>query len=151
MCSGRDGHSDTRSVSAGTPSLPIGTCLCFFTMPRQQTRGRKRPPDEMPSSATREHITVIREGGRIIKKRIIEATEVDPRTPPIPSPDDTLDLGVDPLQPSNEPGTFKKSPSGNVSRSVSVSATRVFATSSFAHPLLDQNRGVDQTPIQAPS
>ena len=47
----------------------------------------------MPSSATLEVISIVRNGSRAVKKRIVETTSVDPRIPPLPSfPGDTLSL-----------------------------------------------------------
>ena len=95
-------------------------------MPQPSKMGRMKADVARPSSATREVIAVGRKGGRITKKRIVEATKVDPRTPPIPSLDDiSLSSQVDSSQPSNDPDKFEEPPPGNPSRSVSVSATRV--------------------------
>ena len=104
-------------------------------MPRHSRAKWKKAPEEMPSSATREVISIARKGGRITKKRIIEATAVDPRASPLPSPDDTPTSQVDYSQslrpragrarPSNKQDMSKElSPSGK-SCSVSVSAIHV--------------------------
>ena len=83
---------------------------------------------EVASSATREVIAVVREGSRIIKKRLVEKSELDQCSSPSSFlDDDTFDVfasQADTSRPSNEQDAYKKLPRGNKSRSVSVSATR---------------------------
>ena len=92
----------------------------------------------MPSSATLEVISIVRKGGRIVKKRIVESAGVDPRIPPPSFPDDTLSPQVDHLQPLNEQASKQETtgePSlNNPSRSGTVSAAYITsATSTPVH------------------
>ena len=96
-------------------------------MPRQPPRrGRKRAPEEVPSSATREVIAIIREGPRITKKRLVEESTIDPRASPFSFPDDdtlnALASEMDSFEPSNEKGGSEQPFPNITSRSVSVSA-----------------------------
>lgn len=73
-------------------------------MPKPSRRPkRKRPIEEIPSSVSLEVISLVRQGGRITKKRIIEKTEFDPRASPIIFPDDDVlpapNFEADPLTP----------------------------------------------------
>ena len=103
----------------------------------RSTKRKRIRPEEMPSSASREVVSLIRDGGRVTKKRIIEGTDFDPRIS-IFSPDEEKALPIlgsplDPSEFSEKQGTSKegasKEPSlDNPSRSVSVSLPP-FATS----------------------
>lgn len=100
----------------------------------------------MPSSATRGVVSVTRDNGRVVKKRIIEQTGSDPRIPPPSAPDDnTFNTQMNFSQPSNEQAdkqdTPNEPPSGNLSRSVSVSAT-VFASSILIYAFPGSNPSV---------
>ena len=110
-------------------------------MPRQPSRPRKRKaPEDIPSSATQEVISVVRKGNHIIKKRIVEGTVADPRASHLSFPDDAVRPQLDHSHlrpqldhshlssrvPSNKQDMPRESPKpAYTSRSVSVSATRV--------------------------
>ena len=98
-------------------------------MPRQpppRTKKRKRPPEEIASPASLEVIAVVRQGGRVTKKRTIEKTKFDPRvSPSLPNDIETLSSPTlqTPLEPSDKSKPSGESSTGAQSRSVSVSAS----------------------------
>ena len=99
-------------------------------MPQQRTKKRKRAPELFPSSATLEVISVVRQGGTVVKKRIVETTNIDPRIPPPSFPDDDFipqSLPIPqavPSQSSDKQGTSRKQTPANPSHSSSASAAR---------------------------
>ena len=122
---------------------PIDRRLCLVIMrPPLRKRGQRKIPEQIASSATLEVISTKKEGGRAAKKRILEATESDPRASPLPSPiGDSLHSQFDPSQPSDK----KNKP--NVSRSVSVSVSGS-ASSSLSHLFAGQSTGVDSARVR---
>jgi hypothetical protein len=87
---------------------------------------RKRPPEEIASSASLEVIAVDNRGGRLTKKRTIEKTKFELRvSPSLPDNVETLSSPVSrvDLEPPGEPDAPKGSPTSAPSRSVSVSTS----------------------------
>jgi len=103
-------------------------------------RPPKRPPplEEYPSPFSVEYISVSREGGRIVKKRVLEKTKFD--THPLPETNPAteytfplVDAGT--LQASEDVSTEQKA--STVSRAVSVSVP-------FSCHVIVASRSIDQ-------
>ena len=88
----------------------------------RRSQKRKRPPEDMPSSATVEIITVMRDGNRLKKKRIVEKAEFDPTSVPFSLPDvDGFSTPLFQEEPSQPPDDNSNETTPAVaSRSVSV-------------------------------
>ena len=97
--------------------------------PSRSTKRKRFQPEDLPSSATREVFSIVRKGGRVTQKRIIEGTDFDPRTSTFSLDDGgvlpILVAQADPSEPSGKHYTSKEPPLGNPSRSVSVSLSCV--------------------------
>lgn len=125
---------------------------------------RKRPPEELASSASLEVITIVRTGNRTNKKRIVEGTKFDPCPPPsvfnfdaVPDLSTLPDLNTfpapssdaDPPQPPDNPSASKEGSSRATSRSVSVSCCHV--THRHLLTLPGPAGGVDPTSARLPT
>lgn len=100
---------------------------------------RKRPLEEVPSSLSLEVVSLVRRGGHVTKKRVIEKRDFDPRASPVIFPNDDI-LPTPSSQarptaptprsravPSNPVVDTSKEPSPDaISRSVSVSPFPAF-------------------------
>jgi len=140
-------------------ALPADRRLCHIIMPQPPRRGnkRKRPPEELPSSVSLEVVSLHRQGGRIVKKRVVEKME---RPPPITLPNavlPALGLQAGPSIPADnildEPfptdNTRKASPEAT-SRSVSVSFFPVPRHHHLFTFLADQSARVDSVSHDVP-
>jgi hypothetical protein len=122
---------------------------------QQSSKKRKRrpEPEELPSFATLEVISVALKNGRVTQERVVEKVETDYDLPLALGflGDDSASLFVDPQTvPQPSPDAPKGSPSGAPSRSVSVGDPCLPRRHSLT-PLPDQSRRVDPTPVRVPS
>ena len=126
------------SGTVGRPCADRRSILVIMSQPPQAKPGakRKRPLEEIPSSISLEVISIVRQDGCRIKKRIVEKTDFDPRASPMNFSDDKIipvpDLQVDPLLPRDD--TSEELPNNITSRSVSVSFLCFFTSLSIHHP-----------------
>lgn len=71
--------------------LPGDRRLCLVIMRQPPpAKKRKRPLEEVPSSLSLEVISLVRRGGRVTKKRVIEKRDFDPRASPVIFPNDEI-------------------------------------------------------------
>lgn len=105
--------------------------------PAQPTRKKKRKaPEELPSSATVEITGFIQKGGRLVRDRVIEPAQFDPRIPPTlgPSFDESIFFDPSPPEDTSQPVDASDDPTPNVNARRSVSVGH-----SFCHVTVDSS------------